>query len=218
MEKELKFIVADDDTVYPIGLINYLKTTCPGCVITEVKNGREAVELLDRENYDFVLLDYLMPVMDGAEATKIIKQKKYDTKVIILSSVRDPIVLKAILDSHPDGYYLKDTSKAELKRAVENIMAGKHFYSDEVIEIMVEHNSHFNSGKDVLSDAEWEVLLLKLGGVDQKKISAMRHTSPETTKKHLHNIYDKLGNNPFTLTCYAVKHGRIKSLSFFTER
>lgn len=215
VKKKLRIIFGDDDTVYPDGLEKFLSHACTDCIITRAVNGKEVIEFLNRHEYDLVLLDYNMPVLDGIEATKLIKQK-FKSKVIIISEMTDPVILKEIFDSHPDGYYLKQSSKKYLVEAIETIMQGKYFYSSEVVQIMVEYENLFRGREDMLTEAEWKVLMLKLSGLGPDEIAAERKKSIETINSQLHSIYDKLGNNHFTLYCYAVKYGQIKSLSFFT--
>jgi len=154
-------------------------------------NGLEAVDLCDLYRPDIVLMDVVMPMMDGIEATKQIIQKHPDIKVLALSSFRDHDTVRAMLESGAVGYVLKDSSVDDLENTIRTAYEGQSILSPEIMQALLEKSQ---IGQETnLSSRELEVLKHFASGMTNNQIASMLTISTSTVKFHITNIIDKLG-------------------------
>jgi DNA-binding NarL/FixJ family response regulator len=116
-----RVLVAEDHPAVRASLVAYLDAQDDVVVVGEAANGREAVELAEREAPDFVLMDIRMPVLDGIEATRTIKERRCGTRIVLLSAYEHDELIEAGLEAGAEGFLLKGASGSELVAAVRRL-------------------------------------------------------------------------------------------------
>ena len=160
-------------------------------LIAQANNGRDAVELCEVYQPDLVLMDVVMPIMDGVEATKHIIQKQPAMKILALSSFREHNAVRDMLESGAIGYVLKDSSVDELEDTIRIAHAGQSVLSPEVMQTLFEVPQSNLAG--TLSPREKEILTHFANGKTNGEIAATLNISISTVKFHISNIICKLG-------------------------
>jgi DNA-binding NarL/FixJ family response regulator len=181
-------------------------------IVGEAQDGAEAVKLANELHPDVVLMDILMPVMNGIQATAAIRQSLPDTEVIALTSVLgDNSVIDAVR-AGAIGYLLKDTDANELRRAIKAAAAGKVQLSPEVAARLMREVRTPTETRESLTDREIEVIKLLGQGKSNKDISQALFIGEQTVKTHVSHILDKLGVPSRTQAAlYAIRSGLVTS-------
>jgi DNA-binding NarL/FixJ family response regulator len=207
----IKVLIADDHHVVRRGLVFFLKTQKEIEIIGEAANGEEAVKLVEKLQPDVVLMDLVMPVMDGIEATKKIKELFPDTKILILTSFADQDHVIPAIRAGASGYQLKDIEPDQLVEAIKAIHKGESQLHPKVTSHVM---THLYQGErkeenllDELTKREKEVLAEIAKGKSNKEIAASLMITEKTVKTHVSNILAKLNLADRTQAAlYAVKH------------
>jgi NarL family two-component system response regulator LiaR len=188
----IRVMLVDDHTMVRRGLATILKVFDDLLLVGEAENGAEGVKLCGEVLPDVVLMDILMPDMDGAAATRAICQEYPQVKVIALTSFKEGDLVKTALDAGAIAYLLKDVSADDLARAIRAAHAGRATLSPEAAQALVETaNLPPLPGLD-LTDREREVLALMTEGLNNTQIAGRLTVSPSTVKSHVSNILSKL--------------------------
>jgi DNA-binding NarL/FixJ family response regulator len=161
-------------------------------IVGEARNGAEAVELTRRLQPDVVLMDLLMPVMDGITATRIIRQEMGDTEIVALTSVLEDAAVVDAMRAGAIGYLLKDTESRELVRAIKAAAAGQVELSSPIATRLVKELRTPERDLDTLTDREKQVLGWLARGKSNKEISQALALSEQTVKTHVSHILKKL--------------------------
>jgi NarL family two-component system response regulator LiaR len=186
-------MVVDDHTMVRRGLATLLKVFDDLELAGEAENGAAAIELCGKILPDVVLMDMVMPDMDGATATRAIRQQYPQVKVIVLTSFKEGVLIKNALEAGAIGYLLKDVTADELARAIRAAHSGWATLSPEAAQALVETaNQPLAPGLD-LTEREREVLALMVEGLNNTQIAGRLTVSPSTIKSHVSNILSKLG-------------------------
>jgi two-component system, NarL family, response regulator LiaR len=197
----IRVMIVDDHTMVRKGLATILKVfDAPSAgsgqalqLAGEAENGSAAIKLCGEVLPDVVLMDMVMPDMDGATATRIIRQQFPQVQVIVLTSFKEGELIKNALDAGAIGYLLKDVSADELARAIRAAYSGRATLSPEAAQSLVETaNLPPPPGLD-LTEREREVLALMIEGLNNTQIAGRLTVSPSTIKSHVSNILSKLG-------------------------
>ncbi len=196
----IRIMVVDDHAMVRRGLATILKVfddpsgnRQPLQLVGEAENGAAAIELCGEILPDVVLMDMVMPKMDGATATRAICEKYPQVQVIALTSFKDGDLVKNALESGAIGYLLKDVSADELARAIRAAHAGRATLSPEAAQALVETaNLQPIPGLD-LTEREREVLGLMVEGLNNVQIAGRLTVSRSTIKSHVSNVLSKLG-------------------------
>jgi DNA-binding NarL/FixJ family response regulator len=187
-----RILIADDHEVVRQGLRSFLEPDADLEVVGEAADGEEAVRLARRLRPDVVLMDLLMPGMDGVTATQLIRQEFPDTEVVALTSVLEDASVVGAVRAGAVGYLLKDTRVEELLRAIKAAAAGQVQLSPEAAaRLMREVRSP--DAPEALSPRETEVLRLVARGRANKEIAAKLGIGEKTVKTHVSRILGKLG-------------------------
>lgn len=205
----IRVLIVDDHSVVRQGLRMFLALDHEIEVVGEAANGREALDVVNSIKPDVVLMDLLMPVMDGITAIEAIRRDYPETEVIALTSVlEDELVLNAVR-AGAIGYLLKDTQADDLCRAIKAAAAGQVQLSPQAAErLMREIRSPESPEK--LTEREKDVLRLLAKGKANKEIAVQLSISETTVKTHVSNILMKLGVPSRTQAAlYAVKIGLV---------
>jgi len=193
MSKLIRVMLVDDHTMVRKGLVTFLNAFDDLQLAGEAESGAEAIQLCGEVLPDVVLMDMVMPDMDGATATCIIRQQFPEVQIIALTSFKEGGLIKNALEAGAIGYLLKDISAAELAKAIRSAHAGRATLSPEAAQSLVEtSNLPPPPGLD-LTEREREVLALMIEGLNNVQIAGRLTVSPSTIKSHVSNILSKLG-------------------------
>ena len=189
----IRVMIVDDHTMVRRGLATILKAFDGLQLAGEAENGIAAIKLCGEVLPDVVLMDMVMPDMDGAAATRVIRQKYPQVQVIALTSFKEGDLVKNALEAGAIAYLLKDVSADDLVRAIRAAHAGRATLSPEAAQALVETaNQPPVPGLD-LTEREREVLALMVEGLNNTQIAGRLTVSPSTIKSHVSNILAKLG-------------------------
>ena len=210
-DEQIKIMLVDDHAVVREGLRTYLDLEDHLTIVGEAANGREAVDKARVLRPDVVLMDLLMPEMDGITATKAIKDSVPDTKIIVLTSFQDDEHIMPAIEAGATGYLLKDVSAPELVKAIEGAFQGQAQLHPEVARKLMEQVRQPRRRHDPAEDLtprERDVLGLIASGMSNKEIARELVMTERTVKGHVSNILGKLGLQDRTQAAlYAVRHG-----------
>jgi NarL family two-component system response regulator LiaR len=186
-------MVVDDHTMVRRGLATFLKVYDDLELAGEAASGQAAIQLCAQLQPDVVLMDMVMPDMDGATATRLIRKQSSLIQVIALTSFKEGDLVKNALEAGAIAYLLKDVSADDLVRAIRAAHAGRATLSPEAAQALVETaNQPPAPGLD-LTEREREVLALMVEGLNNTQIAGRLTISPSTVKSHVSNILSKLG-------------------------
>jgi two-component system, NarL family, response regulator NreC len=181
-------------------------------VVGEASNGREAVALADSENPDVVIMDILMPELNGIDATAQITKRNPKTGVVIFSMHADDSYLSRALAAGAKGYLLKNGEDLDVTRAVEAAAEGKPFFSPPIAGILVEdymrqlQQRGLQDSYALLTEREKETLQLLAEGKSNKEVAKLLNLSVYTVETHRSNIMEKLNlHTTAEIILYAVR-------------
>lgn len=193
-QSPVRILMVDDHAMMRIGLATFLDSFEELELVGEATNGVEAVEMCDDLAPDVVLMDLIMPQMDGVEATKIILEAHPETKIIALTSFEEAELVTGVLKAGAVGYLLKGISADKLAEAIHTAMAGKPTLAPEAAQILIENTTRRPAREQFgLTDREMEVLELIASGLNNRQIADELFLSRSTIKTHVSNILTKLG-------------------------
>jgi two-component system, NarL family, response regulator LiaR len=191
--RPIRVMLVDDHTMVRRGLATFLKVYDDLELVGDADNGLTAIELCGNTLPDVILMDLMMPDMDGATATRLIRQKYPKIQVIALTSFKDQEMVQNALQAGAIGYLLKDVSANELARAIRAAHAGHATLAPEATQALVQAaNQPPTPGHD-LTERERVVLALMVEGLNNTQIAARLVVSPSTIKTHVSHILSKLG-------------------------
>ena len=188
----IRILIVDDHAMVRSGLRMFLLAFDDLALAGEAGNGLEAVALAGQLAPDVILMDLIMPSMDGLHAAHEIHQKFPQIKIIALTSFADPLLIRDAIDAGVSGYLFKNTSANELANAIRSVNAGISIFSPEVTRALVDHPPATESAYYELTSREKEVLSLMVSGMSNAEISETLTLSLSTTKFHVSNILSKL--------------------------
>lgn len=200
----IRVLIADDHGVVRQGLHMYLSTDPELEIIGEAQNGAEAVTLAKQLAPDVVVMDLLMPIMDGVKATKIIRDELPDTEVIALTSVFEGAAIVDAIRAGAIGYLLKDTESNELRKAIRAAAAGEVQISPTVAARLAQQLRAPENPRDPLTERETQVLRLVAAGKSNKEMTHALKVSEQTVKSHVSHILNKLGVSSRTQAALAA--------------
>jgi two-component system, NarL family, response regulator LiaR len=189
----IRVMLVDDHTMVRRGLATILKVFDDLLLVGEAENGAEAIKLCGEAQPDVILMDMVMPDMDGATTTRVIRQQFPQVQIIALTSFKEGNLVKNALEAGAIAYLLKDVSADDLARAIRAAHSGRATLSPEAAQAFVEtSNLPPVPGLD-LTEREREVLALMVEGLNNTQIAGRLTVSPSTIKSHVSNILSKLG-------------------------
>jgi len=188
-------LIVDDHKVVRQGIISFLEVQDDLEVRGEAADGEEAIKAVEELKPDVILMDLLMPTMDGIEAIHRIKSLRPSTRIIVLTSFAQNEKVFPAIEAGADGYLLKDTSPTDLIKAIEAVCAGKPaLHPDIAQKLMLRVSGHSKlDTEETLTTRETEVLGLIAEGLSNEGIASRLFISVTTVKTHVHNILRKLG-------------------------
>lgn len=207
----IHIVIADDHSVVRQGLRMFLGLDPELEVVGEAADGAEALRLARQLRPDVVLMDLLMPVMDGITATAAIRSELPDTEVLALTSVLEDASVVGAVRAGAIGYLLKDTQADALCQAIKAAAAGQVQLTPRAAARLMQAVSTPESPEE-LTERETEVLRLLAQGQSNKQIARNLQIGEKTVKTHVSNILSKLGVQSRTqATLYAIRIGLVSA-------
>ncbi len=189
----IRVLLVDDHQMVRKGLATFLKVFDDLELAGEAADGAEAVSQCRRLQPDVVLMDMVMPEMDGATATRLIRKQCPDVQVLALTSFTEEKQVHNALQAGAIGYLLKDVSAEELAHAIRAAHAGRATLSPEATQALIQAASQPPEAGHDLTEREQSVLALMVEGLSNTQIAGRLVVSPSTIKFHVSNILAKLG-------------------------
>jgi NarL family two-component system response regulator LiaR len=217
LEEKIKVLIVDDHRVVRQGLRTFLELNEAIQVVGEACDGQEAVDLAAQLVPDVVLMDLVMPRLDGIAATGRIKALGLGTKVIALTSFAEDDKVFPAIQAGASSYLLKDVSPDDLVEAIRAAHRGETRLHPEVMRKLMQQVAAQPSipkpdESSKLTGREMEVIRLVARGKSNREIAAVLVISEKTAKSHISNILGKLGLEDRTqMAVYAVKTGLVKA-------
>jgi len=189
----IRVVVVDDHDMLRSGLSVFLRTCEDLELVGEATNGSEAVNICDSLHPDVVLMDLIMPEMDGVTAIRTIRKRHPEIRFLVLTSFDDAELVQTALQAGAIGYLLKNVSVDELANAIRAAYEGKTTLSHEAAQALVSTTHRPTANSYQLTGREQEVLGLMVKGLTNIEIAERLTISRFTVKKHVSNILAKLG-------------------------
>ena len=203
----IRVMIVDDHPMVRLGLSTFLKVYDDLELVGEADDGEAALQLCGEVSPDVVLMDMVMPTMDGVAATRAIRQQFPNAQVIALTSFKEEGLVEKALQAGAIGYLLKDVSADPLVAAIRSAHKGRATLSPEATQILVEAaNKPPPPGHD-LTKREWAVLALLVEGLNNTQIAHRLGVSSSTVKTHVSTILSKFGVESRTeAAALALRH------------
>lgn len=209
----MKILLCDDQAVIRDGLEMLLNLEKDFQVIGSAQDGAEAVELAAQKQPDLILMDLKMPMMNGIEATREIRARFPQIKILVLTTYDDDEWVFDAIRAGASGYLLKDTSRQKIVEAIRGTMEGKSFVDPAIAgkllnQVASKQTQPTSILKDKLTERELDVLRLIAKGINNSEIAAQLHLSEGTVRNHVSAILEKLGVSDRTQAAViAIQHG-----------
>ena len=210
----IEIMLADDHVLMREGVKQLLEFDGSIEIIAEASDGEECLKLLKKCKPQVLLLDINMPKMNGIEVLEEIKKQKIDVRVLILTVHNEVEYLLKAVDIGVDGYILKESESAELRRAIDLVANGENYIQPKLIPMLNSRLLSRDKDKDkieLLTQREMEVLIQIANGMINKEIATSLHISERTVKNHISNIFKKIEVSDRTQAAvFAIKNDIIK--------
>jgi two-component system, NarL family, response regulator LiaR len=189
----IRILLVDDHAVVRTGLSRFLLVNKDMLLVGEASDGAEAVQLAAEQHPDVILMDLMMPVMDGIAATRAIRASHPEIKVIALTSFSEQNMVQGALQAGAIGYLQKNVTAAELANAIRSAYVGRMTLSPEAAQALAQSVTQTHLPGNGLTERERDVLRCMVDGLNNNEIAEKLVISLGTVKFHVSNIYQKLG-------------------------
>jgi len=216
IRSKIKILLVDDHPIVLSGLRSTLSTCLNFEIVGEALDGIEAIQEVKSLNPDIVLMDIVMPGMNGIQTTKILRRESPGVKILALSMHDEKEYVVEIIRAGARGYILKDSTPTELIQAIEAVNRGEAYFSPNVSKVLlnelnIDSQSYRKKPADKLSPRETEVLRLIGEGFSNKEIADKLFLGLRTIETHRERIMKKLDiHNTAGLTRYAISKGIVR--------
>jgi DNA-binding NarL/FixJ family response regulator len=218
MEKKIKILIVDDHKMIRDGIRSMLESQEKKYkfLVDEAENGEEGVEKTKRAQYDIVIMDYQLPILNGVEATKAALIYNPDLKILALSNYDEYMYIDNMMKTGAKGFVLKNIGPEEFINAIETVLSGKNYYSNDVAVKLIsfDHNNvqvarlvrQKRDKADMLSKRELEILKFIASEFTNEEIANRLFISKRTVDTHRQNLMKKLNvKNTAGLVKYAYE-------------
>ena len=200
-------LIVDDHTVVRRGLRGFFDLLDDIEVVGEAENGQRAVAMVDSMHPDVVLMDIVMPAMDGIAAIGEIKHRHPDVEVVALTSFIEEDRVRAALEAGASGYLLKDAEADDVAAAIRRAQAGEVHLDPQVVRMLAQRVRKPRPQHEPLTEREREVLRLVARGHSNKEIASLLDITERTARTHVSNILGKLDLASRTQAAlWAIEH------------
>jgi len=209
----IKLLIVDDHEMVRLGLTSYFSILDDIEVIGEAEEGAEGVKMALTSYPDVILMDLVMDVMDGIEATEVILEEWPEAKILILTSFIDDEKVYPAMEAGASGYLLKTSSASDIAEAIRRTYAGEEIIEEEVSKKLEDEDqkNDYRVLHEDLTNREFEVLHLVAEGLSNQEIADQLFITLKTVKTHVSNILSKLEVSDRTqATIYAFKHDLVE--------
>jgi two-component system, NarL family, response regulator LiaR len=207
----IRVMLVDDHAVVRSGLGAVLLTNDDMILVGESSNGEEAIRLAEKLQPDVILMDLMMPVLDGVSATAAIKSKWPHISIIALTSFKEKEMVEGALKAGAMSYLLKNVSAAELVTAIRGAVQGQARLSPEAAQVLIQDIKQSPGPTYDLTEREMEILILMVEGLPNISIAERLVVSQSTVKFHVSNILSKMSVTSRTeAVALALKHKLVK--------
>lgn len=210
MEEKVNIIIVDDHEIFRGGLkllLNKLKYVNE---VHEATNGKEFLDLIEKNNYDVILMDIEMPIMNGIEATRQALIKYPKLKIVALTMFNNEEYIESMIDAGVKGFLLKNINKDSLDKALKSIITGNNYYSEELFAYFTKKISHPDKSihpEIKLTQRECEIIKYSFEGLSNKEIADKLFISERTVVGHKSNLLAKTGcKSTIQLLAYIIKN------------
>ncbi|RMG98942.1 MAG: DNA-binding response regulator [Chloroflexi bacterium] len=209
----IHIILADDHHIVRQGLRALLEAEPDFAIVGEAGDGLSALQMTEKHKPDVLIVDLMMPGLDGLEVTRQVHQSMPQTRIIVLSMHANEAYVAQALRNGATGYVLKDASAVDLARAIRAVIAGQKYFSpplseDAILEYMERFHNAAHDPYESLSRREREVLHLVVQGHTNAEIAQILSISPRTVEAHRARMMRKLGLHSQTdLIRFALQRG-----------
>ena len=209
--KPIRVLLVDDHAVVRSGLAAVIMAADDFELVGEAGNGEEGVRKCEQLKPDIVLMDLMMPVMDGVTATGLIRERCPQTRVIVLTSFKEKDQVEGALKAGAISYLLKTVTAEELVAALKGAVSGQSRLSPEAAQVLIQTIKEPKPETYDLTDREKEILTLMVEGLPNNEIANRLVVSASTVKFHVSNILSKLEVTSRTeAVALALKHKLVK--------
>jgi len=203
----IQVMLVDDHNVVRSGLATFLRAYDDLELVGEARNGLEALNLCHRKKPDVILMDLMMPEMDGIAATRAILADYPEIKIIAMTSFEEEELVHGVLAAGAISYLLKNVSSDELAKAIRDAVSGRSTLSPEAARVLVQATRPTKQSLFDLTEREKEVLNLVVQGQSNQQIAEALVISVATVKAHISSILSKLQvSSRAEASAYAIKH------------
>jgi NarL family two-component system response regulator LiaR len=189
----IRILIVDDHAVVRSGLGKFLLIYKDMELVAEASDGAEAIQMTGIHKPDVILMDLMMPGMDGVAATREIHQKYPETKIIALTSFSDQNLVRGAIQAGAAGYLQKNVTATDLANAIRSAYAGRMTLSPEAAQALAQSVTQSHLPGNELTDREQDVLRCMVEGKNNNEIAEMLVISLGTVKFHISNIFQKMG-------------------------
>jgi NarL family two-component system response regulator LiaR len=206
-QNHIRVMIVDDHPMVRDGLKVFLLTAEDMELVGEATNGEQALRLCDQVQPDVILMDIVMPEMDGPTATRAIRERHPQVQVVALTSFTEEDLVHKAMQAGAIGYLLKDVSADELAKAIRSAYAGRPTLAPAAAQALIQATTQPLRIGDDLTRREREVLALMVEGASNAEIAERLTISPSTAGYHVGNILSKLNaTNRTEAVSLALQH------------
>ena len=210
-KNKIKVMIVDDHPMVRHGIKTVFEAYDDLTLVAEAENGNQAIKMCEIYKPDIILMDMVMPILDGAQATEQIINKWPDIKIIALTSFNDKELIKRSIKAGAVSYILKSISGAKLVKTIKDVYNGKFILTSQATKILLSELREKSEENIKLTGREEEILALIVEGLSNKQIAQKLFLSISTVQFHVSNILDKLGVSKRTEAAYiALKQNLVK--------